>query len=94
MRKKFNFKKLFSKLMLILISIYVVVTLVNQQKKMDSYDSNISYLSTTIEEQNEYKEELISTKDNINSPEYIESVAREKLNMYMPNEKVYIDIGS
>ena len=94
MRKKFDFKKLFSKLMLILIGIYVVMTLISQQKKINAYDSNIDYLSTTIEEKSEYKAELTATKDNINSPEYIESVAREKLNMYMPNEKVYIDIGN
>ena len=25
--------------------------------------------------------------------EYIEEIAREKLGMYLPNEKVYIDIG-
>ena len=30
---------------------------------------------------------------NINSKEYIEEVAREKLDMYLPNEKVYIDIS-
>ena len=94
MKKKFDFKKLFSKLMLILIGIYVILTLVEQQKKMNSYDSNIDYLCTTIEEETEHKKELIATRDNINSPEYIEAVAREKLNMYMPNEKVYIDIGS
>ena len=94
MKTKFDFKKLFSKLMIILIGIYVVITLVKQQEKLNSYDSNIDYLSSTIDEKKEYKEELIATKDNINSLEYIESVAREKLNMYMPNEKVYIDIGS
>ena len=32
-------------------------------------------------------------KDNINSPEYIEEIAREKLGMYLPNERVFIDIG-
>ena len=30
-------------------------------------------------------------KDNVNSQEYIEKIAREKLGMYMPNEKVYVD---
>lgn len=94
MKTKFNFKKLFSKLIIVLIGIYVVITLVEQQNKINSYNSNIDYLSSTIEEKQEYKEELIATRDNINSLEYIESVAREKLNMYMPNEKVYIDIGS
>ena len=94
MKTKFDFKKIFSKLIIILIGIYVVLTFVKQQEKLNSYNSNIDYLSSTIDENKEYKEELIATKDNINSLEYIESVAREKLNMYMPNEKVYIDIGS
>lgn len=39
------------------------------------------------------KEKLLETKSNINSKEYIEQVAREKLDMYLPNEKVYIDIS-
>ena len=44
----------------------------------------------TLEQEN--KEELLETKNNINSLEYIEKIAREKLNMYLPNEKVYIDV--
>ena len=36
---------------------------------------------------------LFETKANINSKEYIEEVARGKLDMYLPNEKVYIDIS-
>ena len=41
----------------------------------------------------EKKEKLLETKSNINSKEYIAQVAREKLDMYYPNEKVYIDKG-
>ena len=94
MKTKFNLKSVLIKLTLIIVGIYLVVTFINQQKKIDSYNSNIGYLSSKIDEQNEYKEELNSVRDNINSPEYIEEIAREKLNMYLPNEKVYIDIGS
>ena len=36
---------------------------------------------------------LCNKKKNINSEEYIEEVAREKLDMYLPNERVYIDIS-
>ena len=39
------------------------------------------------------KKELQKTKENVNSTEYIEEVAREKLVMYLPNERVYIDIS-
>ena len=94
MKTKFNLKSILIKLIVIIVGIYLIVTFVNQQKKIDSYNSNIDYLSSKIDEQKDYREELNSVKDNINSPEYIEEVAREKLNMYMPNEKVYIDIGS
>ena len=94
MKTKFKLKSILMKLALIIVGIYLVVTFINQQKKIVSYDSNIEYLSSKIDEQKEYKEELNSVRDNIDSPEYIEEVAREKLNMYMPNEKVYIDIGS
>ena len=30
-------------------------------------------------------------KANVNSNEFIESIAREKLDMYLPNERVYVD---
>lgn len=91
---KTNLKGVLIKLILLIVGIYLVVTFINQQKKIDSYNSNIDYLSSKIDEQNEYKAELNSVKDNVNSLEYIEEIAREKLNMYMPNEKVYIDIGN
>jgi len=46
------------------------------------------------EEGTEYKESLVALKENASSLDYIEKIAREKLNMYKPNEKVYIDIGN
>ena len=46
-----------------------------------------------LEEKMATKEELRAMKENVNSTEYIEKIAREKLGMYLPNEKVYIDIG-
>ena len=46
-----------------------------------------------IDKEKKNKEELLELKNNINSPEYIEQIAREKLDMYLPNERVYIDIS-
>lgn len=94
MKMKINLKSLLTKLILVLVGIYLVITFIAQQKKINAYNYNIDYLSSEIDEQNEHKNELTATRDNINSPDYIEQVAREKLNMYKPNEKVYIDIGS
>ena len=49
------------------------------------------YYSEKIAEAKEYNETLIATKDNLDSKEYIETICREKLNMYYPNERIYVD---
>lgn len=81
-------------MIIILVAIiYAIVTFANQQKTLNQYAKNCENLSSQIEEQKEYKEELSKKKEDINSKEFIEETAREKLDMYLPNEKVYIDSG-
>ena len=91
---KINFKKILKKAVFIAFIVYVAITIFNQQKTLDAYKSNIASVKEDLEAANEYKESLVSLKENAHSAEYIEKIAREKLNMYMPDEKVYIDIGS
>ena len=91
---KINIKKLLKKLILIAFISYVAITLMKQQKVLNEYKRNIASVEEDIEEANEYKDSLVSLKENSNSLEYIEKIAREKLNMYKPDEKVYIDVGS
>ena len=91
---KINFKKLLKKAVLIAFIIYFAITVINQQKTLNTYKSNIASVKNDLEEATDYKESLLSLKENAHSAEYIEKIAREKLNMYMPNEKVYIDIGN
>ena len=86
-------RKLYKKLLILLVLIYAIFTLVNQQKVINQYTSNSKELESKIEEQENYKKELVAEKDNVNSKEYIEQMAREKLDMYYPNEKVYVDKG-
>ncbi len=91
---KINIKKLLKKLILIAFISYVAITLMKQQKVLNEYKTDIASVEEDIEEANEYKDSLVSLKENSNSLEYIEKIAREKLNMYKPDEKVYIDVGS
>lgn len=86
-------KKIYKKLFILIIAIYVIFTLVNQQKTLNQYSKNIDELSEKIADQKEYKEELAKKKDDVNSLEFIEQTAREKLDMYYPNERVYVDNG-
>lgn len=91
--KKDLIKKLFKKLCIIAFLIYIAVVLIGQQETLVSYNSQKEYYSEKIEEAKEYNETLIATRDNLDSKEYIETICREKLNMYSENEKVYININ-
>lgn len=91
--KSIKTKNLLKKILLIGIIIYVVYTFFVQQKTLNAYQADQNRYSKQIAEEEEKQEELKKTKENIDSKEYIEEVAREKLDMYLPNERVYIDIS-
>lgn len=86
-------KNLYKKLLIILVLAYAIFTLANQQKVLNQYSENSKELATKIKEQQAYSDELVAEKENVNSKEFIEQMAREKLDMYYPNEKVYMDKG-
>lgn len=86
-------KKIYIKLLILIMAIYVIFTLINQQKTLNQYNQNYQELSQQIEEEKETKEELAKQKENVDSLEFIEQMAREKLDMYYPNERVYVDQG-
>lgn len=85
--------KLLKKFFIVGVIVYVSITFINQQKSINAYNNQQAVLRIKIKEQEEYKQTLLATKENISSPEYIEELAREKLDMYLPNEKVYIDVN-
>lgn len=81
------------KLFITMFIIYAIYTFVNQNVKLNSYKTEKSYYESQIASLNDKKASLEETKTNMNTPEYIEKIAREKLDMYMPNERVYIDVS-
>ncbi len=93
MKKLFSNNNLIKMIFVLVIISYAIITLTAQQKKLNSYANTNKYYTSKIEEQKEYKEKLVKTKENLNSDEYIEKIAREKLDMYYPNEKVYVDVA-
>lgn len=86
-------KKIYKKLLIVGIALYAIFTLVNQQKALNQYNQNSSELIAQIEEEKENKEELAKKKEDVTSLDFIEQMAREKLDMYYPNERVYMDRG-
>ena len=81
--------------MFIIALIIWVIVLIKQQVNIAQYQEEIDDLSAKIEvaqeELNQNKQNLEEEINKSNSLEYIEKVAREKLGMYLQNERVYVD---
>ena len=85
MKNVFRNKKILKVIIILIVLSYFIYIIVKQQTTLNSYKSEQDYVSEQIQEQQEYKNELADMKANINSDEYIEQIARDKLDMYLPN---------
>lgn len=94
MKKKIKLNKIYKKILILGILAYVMYIFIGQQKTLNSYKKTQNYYAEQLNTQLAYQESLYETKANINSKGYIEKIAREKLDMYLPNERVYIDKGN
>lgn len=70
---------------------YCAYTLFDQQIQLNKYNSQISMYEKEIESKNELISYYNEQKNNVNSDEYIEEVARESLGLVKPYEKIFID---
>ena len=86
-------KKILRNLLIIAIIIYIAFVFINKQKTLNQYSKNTEELNQQIASEEATNEDLKQQKDNVNSLEFIEEMAREKLDMYYPNERVYVDQG-
>lgn len=89
MKKKFKFNRI----IIIGIIIYVLYIVISRQQVLSTYKKEEQYYLDLIAEEQQRNSELLEIKENINSTEFIEEIARDKLGMYLPNERVYIDIS-
>lgn len=86
-----NIKVFLKRLICSFIVIYCVITFFKQQKLLNNYLSQTKNVELQIQEATKKQQLLNEKKANVNSNEFIESIAREKLDMYLPNERVYVD---
>ena len=80
-------------LLIFVFFIYSIYTFYKQQIKLNKYNEELAYYETQVVELREEQEALVSQKQNMDDASYIENIAREKLDMYYPNERVYIDVN-
>lgn len=82
-----------SRIIIIGIIIYVIYVLISRNQVLKTYKQEEKKYLDLIAEEQQRNSELQQTKENLDSTEYIEEIARDKLGMYLPNERVYIDIS-
>lgn len=88
-RKKLNFAKIFG----IGIFIYFISVFCVQQFRINEYKVQEEYYENAIADINEEKMENEALMAETNTSEYIEQVAREKLGLVKPYEKIFMDIN-
>ena len=86
-------KAIIKRILFIVLAIYVIYTFISQQKLLNTYAKEGQEYTNQIEQANEVQAELNEKLQSLNSTDYIEEIARDKLDMYLPNERVYIDMS-
>ena len=65
--KKINKSKILKWLLICLFIIYVSYIFIKQQITLTSYSNEKEYITSQINQKQEYKDTLLATKENVNS---------------------------
>lgn len=90
-KRKLNTKRFLTVLIVAFFSIYFVYIMIWQQITISRKDNEIKALEEQITAATQQTEKLQQELDNLNDPEYLEKIAREKLNLVLPNERIFVD---
>ena len=80
-------------LILIAFVVYFCHIIVEQQKIINDKLHALREIENKIREEENLKEELQKEKEMLSSEEYMEKIARKKLGLVKPGEKIFIDIN-
>jgi len=73
--------------------VYFTYLMIGQERIIRDKSNQIAIVNQKIDDEKSKNAELKKQKDQVNSPEYIEKVAREQLGMVKPDEKVFVDVN-
>lgn len=73
--------------------LYLGYVFIKQENMMYAQQINMEDIQAKIDEEKALNEKLLKQKEEINSEEYIEKIAREKLDMVKQGERVFVDIN-
>jgi len=90
-KKNIKFSVFLKGILVLGLAVYVCISLVSQQFDLSRLKSEEKILDAEITEAQKKAKELEAEKSLIDTDEYIERVARERLGYMKKNEKVFID---
>lgn len=76
-----------------LVTVFLLAKGVMQQPKITENKEKIEELNSQIAQQEQKIDNLEELKSKVNTDEYIEKVAREKLGLIKENEILFVDVA-
>ena len=77
------------KIALLILLAYLIITLVNVRQQIGDAHAAIQTLTEQVNDQTQANTELSNAIENRNDPSYLEDVARERLGLVAPNDRVF-----
>lgn len=72
--------------------VYFIITFTKQQEEMNIIQNQKRALQHKIAKEKEIQEELLEQQTIIETDEFIEKIAREKLGMVKEGERIFVDM--
>lgn len=79
-------------IVLVVLVIHSLFISAEQQQIFNTKENDIKEIQAKIQEEKDTKEKLMELEKILDTDEYVEEVAREKLGMVKPGEKVFVDV--
>ena len=80
---------LLGRILLILILAYMVYALISVRQEISAARAEVELLTEQLAEQEQYNTELSNAIENRDNPDFVEDIAREKLGLVSPNDRVF-----
>jgi cell division protein FtsB len=80
---------LLGRILLILLLAYMIYSLINVRQEISAAKAEVEILTEQLAEQEQYNTELSNAIENRDNPDFVEDIAREKLGLVSPHDRVF-----
>lgn len=80
---------LLGRILLLGLLIYMIGTLISVRQQIAEAKNQVAILTEEVSEQLQYNTELSNAIENRDNPNFVEDIAREKLDLVSPDDRVF-----